>query len=199
MSDESNLVSALRRRDPEAFNQVFKQYSDQIFRLAFGILKSEDEAEGIVQDTFLTLFRKLNQFEARSRLSTWLYRVAYNLSTDRLRKMRPTEPLADEPHLMEADGFMPVVIVDWNFAPETILSQRETHRVLGEAIDALPQKLHTTFVLRELEKFSTVETATILGIKPGTVKVQLHRARLLLREHLSSYFQERLPVTREAK
>lgn len=199
MPDESNLVSALRRGDTEAFSQVFEAHSDQIFRLAFGILKSEDDAEGVVQDTFLTFFRRLEQFEARSRLSTWLYRVAYNLSIDRLRKMRPTEPLVDEFHIAEADDFMPIVIVDWNFAPETILSEKETHRVLGEAIDALPQKLHTTFVLRELEKLSTAETATILGINPGTVKIQLHRARLLLREHLSSYFQERLRSVTEKK
>lgn len=199
MSNEANLVSALRRREPEAFNQVFHQYSDRIFRLAFGLLKSENDAEGIVQDTFLTLFNKLEQFEARSQLGTWLYRVAYNLSIDQLRKTRPTEQLVDEPQASEADGFMPAIIVDWSFAPDTVLSQRETRRALGEAIDALPQKLHATFVLRELEKLSTAETAIVLGIKPGTVKVQLHRARLLLREHLSSYFQERLYPAREEK
>jgi len=198
MPDDSALVFALRRKDANAFNQVFEQYSDRIFRLALGILESENDAEGIVQDTFLTLFSKLDQFEARSKLGTWLYRVAYNLSIDRLRKTRPTEPLADESNFDDID-FMPAVIVDWNFAPETMLAQRETRRALSEAIDALPQKLHTTFVLRELEKLSTAETAIVLGIKPGTVKVQLHRARLELREHLSSYFQERLYPAEEGK
>jgi len=191
MPDDRALVADLRRKDADAFNQVFEQYSDRIFRLALGILKSENDAEGVVQDTFLTLFRKLDQFEARSQLGTWLYRVAYNLSIDRLRKLRPTELLSDEADSDDTD-FMPTVIVDWRFAPETLLAQAETRRALSEAIDTLPQKLHATFVLRELEKLSTAETAIILGVKPGTVKVQLHRARLLLREHLSSYFQERL-------
>jgi RNA polymerase sigma-70 factor (ECF subfamily) len=79
----------LRRRDPEAFSLLFETYSDKIFRLAMGVLGDENEAEGIVQESFLRLFEKLDRFEGRAKLSTWLYRLAYNASIDQLRRRRP--------------------------------------------------------------------------------------------------------------
>ena len=94
MLNEREMVAALRRRDPAAFSQLFETYSDKVYRLAVGLLEDETEAEGVVQDTFMRLFEKLDQFEGRSKLSTWLYRVAYNLCQDRLRKRRPVSSLA---------------------------------------------------------------------------------------------------------
>ncbi len=198
MIDNHELVLALRRRDPDAFAALFEAYSDRIFHLALGILKNEAEAEGVVQDTFLTLFEKLNQFEGRAKLSTWLYRVAYNLSIDRLRKKRPVEPLTDENTYPNDATFMPAIFTDWRRTPEARFATAEARAELDKAIAALPQRLQTTFILRELEGLSTAETASVLGINPGTVKVQLHRARLLLREHLAAYFQERLSATEKA-
>ncbi|MCA9930793.1 MAG: sigma-70 family RNA polymerase sigma factor, partial [Anaerolineales bacterium] len=78
--NEETLLKRLRVRDPEAFRYLFETTSDKLYRVAVGLLRDEAEAEGVVQDTFLRLFEKLDQFEGRSKVSTWLYRVAYNLA-----------------------------------------------------------------------------------------------------------------------
>lgn len=190
MHSDQKLLMALRRRDADAFAVLFELYSDKIFRLALGLLGDEDEAEGIVQDSFLRLFEKLDQFEGRSQLGTWLYRVAYNASIDRLRKRRLTQPLADETSAEDDAPFMPAILIDWSQAPESLFDSGETQAQLEAAVGHLPERLRGAFILREIEGLSTAETAAVLGITEGAVKVRLHRARLLLREELSGYFTE---------
>jgi RNA polymerase sigma-70 factor (ECF subfamily) len=197
MQNEADLISALRRRDPHAFSFLFDSYSDKIFRLAAGLLGDEDEAEGIVQESFLRLFTKLDQFEERAKVSTWLYRVAYNASIDQLRQRRPIQPLVDEPEQEEQPPIIPAIFVDWSQAPETMFASAEAQVELDRCVAQLPERLRSTFILRETDGLSTAETSEILEIKPGTVKVQLHRARLLLRECLTSYFGERLEAAQE--
>jgi RNA polymerase sigma-70 factor (ECF subfamily) len=197
MQNEADLIVALRRRDSAAFSFLFESYSDKLFRLALGMLGDEDEAEAIVQESFLRLFEKLDQFEGRAKLGTWLYRVAYNASIDQLRRRRPDQSLVEEPEVTATEAIMPVLFTDWSQAPETILASAEAQDELERAIAGLPERLRTTFVLREIEGLSTAETAEVLGLKPGAVKVQLHRARLLLREQLTAYFGERVILTQE--
>lgn len=192
MPDESHLITALRQKDSTAFAALFETYSDKIFRLAVGLLGDEDEAEGIVQESFLRLFEKLEQFEGRAKLGTWLYRVAYNASVDRLRQRHPHYPLIAEPDEQEDSPMMPILLTDWSQAPDLLFASTEAGAELEQAIAELPERLRGTFILREVEGLSTAETAEVLGINEGTVKVQLHRARLLLRERLSGYFSERM-------
>ncbi len=190
MADDQHLIAALRQRDTDAFAALFNQYADKLYRVAFNILKNDADAECVVQDSFLKLIEKLDGFEERSSLGTWLYRVATNLSIDRIRKARPTASLADD--FSDDAPIMPAVFIDWAHTPEQWLSEDEKHRVLSAAISQLPPKLHTTFILREIEGLSTAETASVLNASTGAVKVQLHRARLQLREYLSTYFSERV-------
>jgi RNA polymerase sigma-70 factor, ECF subfamily len=189
MLDDSQLLTALRQRDPAAFAQLFEMYSDKVYRLAMGLLEDDDEAEGVVQDTFMRLLERLHQFEGRSKLGTWLYRVAYNLSMDRLRKQRPVLSLADEKD--EDDGLpMPAILTDWQEAPEAWLESNELSVELDQAIASLPAKLKAVFILREIEGVSTEECAQVLAISESAAKVRLHRARLLLRERLAAYVTE---------
>lgn len=199
MPDERELISRLRRQDSEAFASLFDIYSDKIFRLAMGLLENEDEAEGVVQESFLRLFEKLDQFKGEARLSTWLYRVAYNASIDKLRKRRPTQTLREESDDDEQLAILPTILTDWSQAPEILFASAEAQAQLERNIAELPERLRSTFILREIEGLSTAETAQILAIEEGAVKVRLHRARLLLRERLSSYFEERLPTAKEKK
>ena len=193
MADDRQLIAALQQQDADAFADVFNKYADKLYRVAFNILKNETDAECVVQDSFLKMIEKLNQFEGRSSLGTWLYRIATNLSIDRLRKKRPTTRLVDEVETTD-EVFMPEVFVDWVHTPEMWVSAHEKQRVLADAIEHLPQKLRTTFVLREVEGLSTAEAAAVLEISTGAVKVQLHRARLQLREFLSASFAERVRI-----
>ena len=189
MLNEQEMLAALRRRDPAAFNQLFETYSDRVYRLAVGLLENEAEAEGVVQDAFMRLFERLDQFEGRSKLGTWLYRVAYNLCQDRLRKRRPVSPLAMD---IDDDETIPVptIFVDWDQVPERYLTDAEITAELDRAIATLPPKLKAVFMLREIEGMSTRECAEVLDISDSATKVRLHRARLLLREQLAAYFTE---------
>lgn len=181
--DEQLLLAALRQREAQAFVTLFELYSDKIYRLALSLLKEEAAAEGVVQDAFLRLIERLDQFEGRSGLGTWLYRIAYNLSVDRLRQRRPEVILDDEGE----DGRLPapIHVVDWTQWPEQLLSDAEVTAELDKAIAALPEKFRVVFVLREVEGLSTEETAQITGLSLSATKVRLHRARLFLREQLT--------------
>ena len=188
MFDDTQLLTALRQRDPAAFTQLFERYSDKVYRLAFGLLEDENEAEGVVQDAFMRLLERLDQFEGRSKLGTWLYRVAYNLSIDQLRKRQPMLSLVDDGD--HASIPMPAVLMDWREAPEAWLDSSELSAELDRAIASLPAKLKAVFILREIEGNSTAECSQILAISESAAKVRLHRARLLLRERLAEYVME---------
>jgi RNA polymerase sigma-70 factor (ECF subfamily) len=188
MLDDAQLLIALRQRDPAAFAQLFELYSDKVYRLALGLLEDENEAEGVVQDAFMRLLEHLDQFEGRSKLGTWLYRVAYNLSIDQLRKRQQLLSLVDEGDYESIP--MPSVLTDWREVPETWLDSSELSAELDRAIASLPAKLKTVFILREIEGCSTAECSQILAISESAAKVRLHRARLLLRERLAEYVKE---------
>jgi len=181
--DEITLLKQLRARDPEAFRYLFETTSDKLYRVAVGLLQDDAAAEGVVQDTFLRLFEKLDQFEGRSKVSTWLYRVAYNTAVEQLRKRRPMLSMSDD--VDDELLVMPSVLVDWGQWPEQLLTDAEVTAELDKAIAALPEKYRAIFLLREVEGLSTEETAVIAGISNGAVKVRLHRARLFLREQLA--------------
>ena len=189
MQNEQEMLAALHRRDQAAFSQLFETYSDRIYRLSVGLLENETEAEGVVQDTFLRLFERLDQFEGRSKLGTWLYRVAYNLCQDRLRKRQPVSQIAMD---VDDDEAMPVptIFIDWSQVPERFLTEAEITAELDRAIATLPAKLKAVFMLREIEGLSTKECAEVLEISDSAAKVRLHRARLRLREELAAYFTE---------
>lgn len=189
-------LDALRAGDPAAVSALFETYADRIYRLALGVLRDPTAAEDVVQETFLSAITHLDRFEGRSSLGTWLYRVAYNASIDRLRR-RTDEPLPPDEPEDEADAGMafplPKSIVDWAGAPERWQADREVSAEIERAIAALPQSLRVVFLLRDVEGLSTEETAEALGLSEGATKVRLHRARLAMRERLSVYFAERLP------
>ena len=147
-------------------------------------MENEDDAEDVVQEVFLRFFEKLDSFEGRSKIGTWLYRVAYNASIDRVRKLKSAQ--LKEVGVDSQDEIpMPQNFTDWPDTPPSSLDQQELQTQLDHAIQSLPETLRLTFLLRDVEELSTAETADILDISPGAVKVRLHRARLLMREALA--------------
>lgn len=182
--DDDRLLAALRDKDGAAFRWLFNTYSDRIYRLAAGLLESDVEADGVVQDTFLKFIEKIDRFEGRSSIGTWLYRVAYNLCQDRLRARRPLTAIEQE---SRDDGEMPLpaIFVDWTHTPELLLDEEELQEALRQAVEALPITLRSTFLMRDVEGLSTADCAAALEISDSACKVRLHRARLQLREALS--------------
>ncbi len=189
---EADLLDALRRGDRQAFAAVIDRCGDTVYHVAYRLLGSREEAEDILQETFLQAFQHLKDFRGEARLCTWLYRIAYNLALMRLRRKEPETVSIDQPILLENDEEVPRELFDWCCLPEEELLRAELRSVLDEAIRSLPPSLRTVFLLRDVEGLSTEEVAGILGISTDAVKTRLHRARLQLRERLSRYFAEEL-------
>jgi RNA polymerase sigma-70 factor, ECF subfamily len=189
MPDDQEFLTRLRQHDAAAFTEFFETYADRIYRLALGLLKQEDDAEEVVQATFVSAFEALDRFEPQARLSTWLYRIAYNHALMLIRRRHAALPLPEE----EEDATpLPVQLVDWSHLPDQHLLSGEAQEVLRTAIHELPVGLRAAFLLRDIEGLSTAECAHIQELTETACKVRLHRARLRLREQLSSYFSERL-------
>ncbi|RME44813.1 MAG: sigma-70 family RNA polymerase sigma factor [Caldilineae bacterium] len=195
---EKSLLDALQRGDRYACDDMVKQFAGKIYNLALRFTGHPDEAEEVLQETFIKACRSVGSFEGRSSLGTWLYRIASNNSLMRLRRRRMTTVSLDASTEEEGETFQPVVLRDWHWEPESVLLTEELRRVVDDAIATLPDSLRAAFVLRDLEGLSTREAADVLGISPGNLKVRLHRARLMLRERLATYFSEHPPAEGDA-
>lgn len=184
---DQGWITALKRRDPTILADLFERYADALYRLAVRLLNDEQQADGVVQNTFMALINHADDFEGRASISTWLYRVAYN---DAMMRVRTAKPQVDI-EAFGADEIMPSSLIDWRSVPESLILSQEASTEMDRAIAALPPSMRAVFTLRDVDEFSVAETASILGITEAAVKTMLHRARLLLRESLASYFQER--------
>jgi RNA polymerase sigma-70 factor, ECF subfamily len=196
MNQETNKepfsVEALKKGDRAEFARLVEAYSPNIYRLALKMLDNPQDAEDILQETFIKAFRSLNGFDGRSKISTWLYRIATNEALMLIRRRKPDSISLQEP-LETLDGEQePLQIVDWCCLPEDELLSTEVRRQLDKAIEALPHSLRLVFLLRDIEGLSTRETAEVLNLSETAVKTRLSRARLRLREELTAYFSERM-------
>jgi len=192
--DRSEPISleALRRGERAEFARLVETYSPLVFRLGMKILNNPQDAEDVLQETFIKAYRHLAGFDGRSSLSTWLYRIATNEALMTLRRKRPETISIDEPAADETEPQEPLQIVDWCCMPEEELMSAEGRVYLDKAIDDLPLSLRLVFALRDIEGLSTHETAEVLNISEMAVKTRLSRARLRLREQLSTYFGEQV-------
>jgi len=174
-SDE-HLIERVRRGGISDFSVLVQRHNRSLYRVARSILKDEHEAEDVVQQTHLAAYTHLNQFQGRSKFSTWLGRIARREALSRLRARRRAPepaPVDETPAPISQKG-----------SPEERASRTEVSRALEAAIDALPHPYRAAVVLRYLEDLDTDEAAVWLGVSEGNFRVLLHRARLLLRGHI---------------
>ncbi len=181
-------IDKLIRQDRKEYIALVDSYSDRIYRLALRMTGDEQDAEDVLQETFIKVFKNIENFKQLSSLSTWIYRIAMNEALMLLRKHKPEGYSIDEEN--EDEDITPRQIASWDALPEKSLMNSETLRYLQSAVMRLPETLRSVFLLRDTEEFSVKETAEALGITEGAVKVRLLRARLKLREYLSEYFSE---------
>ncbi|MFO7583858.1 MAG: sigma-70 family RNA polymerase sigma factor [Anaerolineales bacterium] len=184
-------LALLKAGDRAEFARLVDAYTTPIYRLGLKMLGDSADAEDVLQNTFLKALQHLPNFEGRSSLSTWLYRIAANEALMMLRKRRPTIPV-DENADDSDDDFTPTQFTDWCCLPEQEFLTDESKRHLDLAIQRLPETLKVVFLLRDIEGLSIRETSEALGLSETAVKTRLLRARLHLRESLSSYYGERL-------
>lgn len=199
MSDGSTIkrteafsLEALRSGDRSEFSRLVEAYSGRLYRLGLKMLDNPQDAEDILQETFLKAFRGIKNFDGRSSLSTWLYRIAVNEALMLLRRKQPETISIDEPEENHQENSEPLQIVDWCCLPEEQIMTEEVRSRLNAAIRNLPPRLRAVFLLREIEDLSTEETAQALNLTETAVKTRLSRARMRLREELSAYFSERM-------
>lgn len=174
--------------DRQGFASIVETYTDRIYRLLLRMTGEERDAEDLLQETFIKVYKNLAGFEGRSSLSTWIYRIAMNEALMLLRKKTPGGYSLDEEVENDSGEMTPREIASWDALPEELLLSDEMKRVLNTAVMSLTTTLRSVFLLRDIEKLSVKETAEAMDISEATVKVRLLRARLKLREKLSLYF-----------
>lgn len=188
----------MRSGDRAEFAKVVEAYSERIYRLALKMLRDEQDAEDILQETFIKAYDGFKDFQGKSKISTWLYRIATNEALMFLRRKKDRKIPLDAPVETDDGGsYTPINLVDWCCLPEDELLSSEAMDYLDRAVDQLTEAMRVTFLLRDVEGLSTSEAAEVLNISESAVKTRLSRARMHLRERLSGYYGDKvegLPV-----
>jgi RNA polymerase sigma-70 factor (ECF subfamily) len=187
-TEETALVNAVRRRDPDAFAELVTTYGPRIFRLAQKITRNHEDAEEVFQDSFVRSFLHMDTFRGDSRFYTWLARIAVNQSLMKLRRRRLSEFQFDDP-ISGPDSPIYAEIADGTPNPEQRHSQEELRQIVRSAMAELPMTFREVLRLRELEEYSTEETARTLRLSITAVKSRTHRGRQRLRRALRKYFR----------
>jgi RNA polymerase sigma-70 factor (ECF subfamily) len=193
---EDFSLEALKAGDRNEFARLLEAYSGVIYRLSMKMLNDSQDAEDVLQETFIKAYRHINNFDGRSSLSTWLYRIATNEALMMIRKRKNMTVSIEEPLDADTEIDEPLQIVDWCCMPETEMMSTEARAYMNRAVEQLPTTLRTVFLLRDIEGLSTEETSQVLNISEAAVKTRLSRARMRLRELLTVYFGERMSTQR---
>lgn len=185
------LVKKSQEGDYLSFEELVKRYEKKIYNLAYRIMGNKEDANDVLQETFLQAFKKLSGFKGKAKFSTWLYRIAVNICLMRKRKRKKMKTVSlDIPILTKKeDEIKRELRDDWSESPLATLENEEVKKTLSEAIGLLPEEYRTVFLLRGLNGLSNEEVAKVMKISLPAVKSRLHRARLFLRDKLSQYFQ----------
>lgn len=196
MNDKNNAhainLEALRNQDKQAFADLVDQNSTNIYRLALKMTGNPQDAEDVLQETFIKAYNNIQKFEGRSKISTWLYRIAVNEALMLLRKRKDGITSIDQGFQTDNGDILPKQIIDWCCLPEKELMKDEVREQIEAAVGTLSDANRAAFLLRDVEGLSTRETAEVLDISESAVKVRLMRARMQLREVLTSFFAHRM-------
>ena len=190
---ERALVDQLRAGDGAAVSDLADRYSSKIFRLAFRYLKNHEDAEEITQDVLLKVYQKIDGFRGDAALSSWVYRITFNMAMSRLRRSKadmtaerldslPTPIDPDVPGRSSRDE-----VPDWSSLADDQLLRAEMRRKLIGALRQLPLIYRIPVLLRDVQGFSTEEAAAVVRVKSQTLKSRLHRGRLVLRDQLEDF------------
>lgn len=197
LSDETDLIAALKRRDEAAFVQVVARYQGPMLRLALVYARSRAVAEEIVQEAWLGVLRGLDEFEGRASFKTWLFRIVVNRAKTRAEREERTVPFSEGPavpaeRFLGADdpewpGHWAVPPQSWGAAADAQLQSRETMHLIEAAIAALPRSQREVITLRDVDGASSEEVCNVLGLTETNQRVLLHRARSRVRAALERH------------
>jgi RNA polymerase sigma-70 factor (ECF subfamily) len=185
---ETALVARLVARDEQAFNAVVRTYQRRVFALLFRMLGNRAEAEDLAQEVFVQVFKAIGSFRGESKLSTWIYRIAVNLSKNRTKYLRvrhageqdPLDSVAERVPLADASARR--ANVAYVARPDDMVAGKQMERIVRDAILQLEPSFRECLVLRDVEDLSYEEIGSITGLAEGTVKSRIHRARAQLKD-----------------
>jgi len=191
---ESAMIAAILSGERELFHELIRPYERTVYLMALSLLKNEAEAEDAAQEAFLKAYRNLARFRSEARFSTWLITIVLNEARGRLRRTQPalTDSIDDD----REDNVTPMQLTDWREIPSQSLERSEIRTLLRRAMLALPLPYREVFILRELEERNVQETAEALGITQASVKMRLHRARLMLQKQLAPQLKSAVSAPR---
>ncbi len=186
---DGELVQLAKAGDLDAFELLTTRHEQRVYSLAMRMLRQEQDAEDVTQQTFLSVLENLDGFRGEASFSTWLLRIATHAALKIIRKRKGLEVVSLEEATEPADHSdsipHPEFIADWRQSPAQLVQTREVGRLLEEALARLDEKHRLVFLLRDVEGLSIKETAEALGLTEANTKVRLLRARLQLREQLT--------------
>ncbi|GAB4287434.1 MAG: sigma-70 family RNA polymerase sigma factor [Ignavibacteriaceae bacterium] len=184
--DEDKLIKRAKDGDKKALTLLVKNYEQTVYNFSFKICRDREKAENIMQETFLSMVKSLHQFDGKSKLSTWLYRIVANHCLMEARKMKTRYAVSlddDENGLYDEKH-----VADWETIPYKSTENSELRKILDDAIRKLSPDYRLVFMLRDVEGLSTEETAQVTELSVPAVKSRLHRARAFLRKEINEAF-----------
>jgi RNA polymerase sigma-70 factor, ECF subfamily len=192
--DELAMIAAILSGENQLFHELIRPYERRVYLMALSMLKNEAEAEDAAQEAFLKAYRNLSRFRSEARFSTWLISIVLNEARGRLRRRQPalTDSLDDD----SEGSVTPAQLTDWHEIPSQSLERSEIRELLRRAMLSLPLPYREVFILRELEERNVQETAETLGITTASVKMRLHRARIMLQKQLAPQLKSAVPAPR---
>lgn len=192
---DSALVARCQKADITAFNEIVSRYKGKIYNYLYRMTGNAEDAEDLTQEVFVRMYTNIGLFRAEASLSTWLFRIAGNLSVDAFRRGKKERALS---HSLDAPGpggdgdegqSATRDVPDWSQEPETLLGRKELGAHIQAALQKLPPKLRSAVVLHDVEGLAYEEIAQTERVPLGTVKSRIFNARVALREHLRPYLE----------
>jgi RNA polymerase sigma-70 factor (ECF subfamily) len=179
------MIAAILGGEIQLYHELIHPYERSVYLMALSYMKNGTDAEDVAQDAFVRAFRKLSSFRAESKFSTWLMSITINEARTRLRRqglvrMESLEQVPDEDK-----GISPALLRDWREIPSAALERKEIRSLIQRAVKQLPDIYRQVFLLRDVEELTISEAAETLDISIPSVKVRLHRARLMLQKQLA--------------
>ena len=182
---EPEIIAAVLAGEIQVYHELIRPYERSVYVMALSYMKNKADAEDVAQEAFVRAFRKLSTFRAESKFSTWLISITINEARTRLRRqalvrMESLDQLPDEDR-----GISPALLRDWREIPSEAVEREEVRNLIQQAVERLPDIYQQVFLLRDVEELTISETAEALNISIPSVKVRLHRARMMLQKQLA--------------
>src|SRR3989449_4253427 len=196
-TNEAGLIARIVAGEKELFHELIRPYERMVYLTLFAIVKNEAEAEDGAQEAVIKAYRYLASFRGEAKFSTWLTTIAINEGRKRLRKSKGASEDSIEEQAESHEGdYTPAPLTDWREIPLETLERKELREALRGAGTGMPDIFPQVFTFRDFEELNIEETAQALGINPGSVKVRLHRARMMLQKRLVPFLKTTVPARR---